>query len=251
MATFAALTITDALSGHGESNNPVYPQENLLPVWASLFDLGLEVLRPWPGSAIDGQTDEVTLWVKLPDGTLVEVDTWKLPGLITFPLSLKLPRQYLVAGVSQIHIEVHTDDGTMHTSERALFTIDPRTPLDDATPDEPWVPEEITKGPGVTIGYLNAHCNVVKIEIPAYSGSQYGDTAQIFFGPPNAPKVAEVLIDPSAASTVVALPRHLFARDGSGVRLLHYKIVSRAGIASQDSMAEFIRVNFAPTSNQA
>lgn len=248
MATIPALKITHALASHGESSNPVYPEKNLLPYWASVFDLWLEVLRPWPGSTVGGQTDNVKLWFKPPGGLWQVVANLPLSGLITFPLKLKLPQQYLTVGVSEVRITVATDDGTQHESEPTPFTIDERRPLDEATPDEPWVPEEISSGPGVTTGYLNAHCNVVKIEIPAYAGARYGDTARIFFGPPNAPKVMEVLINPIAASTVV--PLHIFERDGSGVRLLHYTIYSRAGIPSKDSMAEFIRVNFPPSSNQ-
>ncbi|NYH11719.1 hypothetical protein [Pseudomonas moraviensis] len=246
MATIPSLKITHALASHGESNNPVYPQKNLLPFWASLFDLWLEVTRPWPGSAVGGQTDEVTLWLKQHDGTFVVVEKWKLRGLITFPLNLKLPHRYLVDGVSEMYFEVVTHDGTKHESEPVFFTIDPRVPLGDATPGEPLVPEEITSGPGVTIGYLKAHCHVVQIGIPAYTGCQYGDTAHVTFGPPNAPVVAVILIDPLADKTVVALPAHIFERDGSGVRLMYYRIYSRAGVASKESKGKFIKVNFPP-----
>lgn len=243
MATIPALKITHALPSHGEASNPVYPQKNLLPFWAWLFDLELEVSRPWPGSAVGGQTDEVTLWVKLLGGTWTEAEKYKLPGLITFPLKLKLPQKYLWVGVTEIQIKVINHDGTPHESEPTFLTIQDRIPLDGATPAEPIVPEETTSGPGVTTGYLKAHCNVVQIRIPGHSGYVNGDTVQVFFGPPNAPEVIEMLVNHLEGETVVPLPGWIFVNIGNGVYLLHYRIKSRAGVSSKDSMAEFIRVN--------
>ncbi|MCX2546172.1 hypothetical protein [Pseudomonas sp. COW5] len=243
MATIQALKITHALPSSGPSNAPVYPQINLLPNWARLFDLWLEVPRPWPGSAVGGQTDVVQLWFKPPGGIWQVVGQWQFPGLITFPLKLTMPQQYLTVGVSEVRITVITDDGTQHESEPTIITIEDRVPLDGATPDEPIVPEETTIGAGVTTEYLNKHCNVVQIGIPGHSGYIHGDTVRIFFGPPNAPVVMEVLINHLEGETIVPLPGWIFVNIGNGVYLLHYRIVSRAGVSSQESMAKFIRVD--------
>ena len=97
MDALPALRIVDALGIYGESSDPVYPEKNLLPIWASRFDLHLEVLRPWPESAVAGQTDVVEILFAEPGGEFKQVDQRSLEGLITFPLKLELDNQHLGA----------------------------------------------------------------------------------------------------------------------------------------------------------
>jgi hypothetical protein len=245
MDALPALRIVDALGIYGESSDPVYPEKNLLPIWASRFDLHLEVLRPWPESAVAGQTDVVEILFAEPGGEFKQVDQRSLEGLITFPLKLELDNQHLVEGESRIFFRVRTHNQNVYESEPAAFTIDKRIPL-DKRPPTPIVDEPLYDGPGVTEGYLKANCDVVKVRIPGYLGYKKGDRVSILFGPLNPPPVAEALIDVRASETVVALPRYVFESLKNGVYLLHYRLESRAGAQTELSTGKFIRVNFPP-----
>jgi hypothetical protein len=244
MELLKALRIVDGMSGHGESANPVYPEKNLLPDCATLHDLRLEIVEAWERPAGEGQIYFVEVHLAKPGGEFKPVAKLTLEGPVTFPIALTLDKQYLVEGVSRIVFRVYTHNKQTYESKVARFTIDKRMPMDGARPVKAIVDEEVSSGPGVTEAYLKAHCDMVKVTIPAYDGFKKGDFACIYYGPINPPRIAQAVLNESGGETVMALPRSIFRALGNGAYILHYRLNNRAGVQTQNSLGVFIRVSF-------
>lgn len=247
------LKVFNALASHRDEDGPYYAEENLLPDWATQFDLLLQILRPWPDSAIGGQRDSLQLWILKPGRQSYErVAILILDGLITFPRFITLGKEHLEAGVSQIKYEVKTEAGGTHKSEAVAFTIDKSVPLNGQTPPEALIDSELTYGAGVTEDYLNAHCNLVQVEIPVYQGQVTGHEVSVFCGGPDAPPVARAIVrtpDPfnvpggPTLPTVVSIPDYVFYSLSNTAHMLFYRIASRAGVQTGNAKGIFIRVD--------
>lgn len=246
MEKLPAFRIIDALNSYPSEGVPFYPQENLLPDLATRCDLRLQIDRPWPGSAVHGQSDTVQLWLTNPGASRKRVKTIKLAGLITFPLILMLDKQHLHEGKNIIEFKVRRHDGEGFTSEPAVFTVDKRMPLNGVTPVKPVIDEKLTYGDGVTPEYLKAHCDMVKMTVEAYSGQVAGDSITVHCGGVDAPPVAVGVVRSSSATTVVAIPGYVFATIDDGTHVMYYRIGSRAGIQTVNSKGTIIRIDLIP-----
>ncbi|MBC3366231.1 hypothetical protein [Pseudomonas sp. SWRI154] len=254
MEKLEPLKVFHALSSHKDEDGPYYSEENLLPDWATQFDLLLQIQRPWPGSAIGNQRDTLQLWILKPGGQLYErVATFVLEGLITFPRFITLGKEHLEEGVSKVKFEVTTDAEEFHESEAVTFTIDKRVPLNGQTPVKAVIDEELTDE-GVTNAYLKAHCYGVPVVIPVYEGQTTGHQITVFCGGPDAPPVAMAVVrtpDPlnvpggQALPTVVTIADYVFQSLANGAHMLFYRIANRAGLQTTNSMGVFIRVGHA------
>lgn len=241
-----ALRIVDALNSYKDEVGDFYPEKNLLPAWVLHFDLRLEVLRPWPSSALQGQTDVVELWCAEPGGKSRLVQKTPLKGPIEFPLMLLLEKKHLLKGESSIYFRVHTHDDHLFVSEPTSFTVDKRTPLSGATPPKPIIDEELSNGPGVTHDYLETHCSVVQLTVEHYADQRLGDYITVHCGGPNAPIVTSTVVRQSEGSTLIAIPGQFFRSLSDTAHLLYYTLSSRAGSQSVNSKGTFIRVALAP-----
>lgn len=249
------LKVFHALSSHKIDNTPYYSQENLLPDWATQSDLHLQILRPWPDSAIGGQKDTLDLWILKPGRQLYErVESLVLEGLITFPRFIMLGKEHLEEGISKVKFEVKTDAGEVHEAEAVAFTIDKTVPLEGQTPPEAVIDGELTHGAGVTEQYLQAHCNMVQVVIPVYRDQVTGQAVTVFCGGADAPPVAVAVVrtpDPfnipggPTLPTVVPIADYVFQSLANGVHLLSYRIANRAGVQTVGSKGIFIRVAIA------
>lgn len=257
MSTLPSLEIFHALSSYKDEDSPYFEDENLLPDWASQFDLLLQILRPWPGSAIKGQKDTLQLWILKPRSRLYErVATLVLEGLITFPCFITLGKEHLNEGISKVKFDVTTDAGDVYESEAVAFTIDKSVPLDGQTPPEAVIDEELRYGDGVTEAYLNAHCNMVQVVIPVYAGQMTGQQITVFCGHVDAPPVAMAVVrtpDPfnlpeePVLPTTVPIADYVFHSLNDGAHMLYYRIANRAGVQTVNSKGIIIRVGHSGT----
>lgn len=246
------LKIFHALSSYKDEDSPYYDEENLLPDWATQSDLLLQILRPWPDSAIGGQEDTLQLWVLKPGRQLYEqVETLVLEGLITFPRFITLGKEHLEEGISKVKFDVRTEAGGFYESEAVTFTIDKQVPLNGQTPVEAVIDDELTYGAGVTKEYLKAHCYMVPVVIPVYEGQRTGQQITVFCGGPGAPPVAVAVVrtpDPinvpggQALPTVVPIPDYVFLSLANGTHMLFYRIANRAGVQTGNAKGVFILV---------
>ncbi|WP_325917939.1 hypothetical protein [Pseudomonas frederiksbergensis] len=256
MEMLTPLKVFHALSSHKDEDGPYYSEENLLPDWATQFDLLLQIQHPWPGSAVENQKDTLQLWMLKPGRQVYEqVETFVLEGLITFPRFITLGKEHLEEGVSKVKFEVITQAGEFHESEAVTFTVDKRVPLNGQRPVEAVIDNELTDE-GVTNAYLKAHCYMVPVVIPVYEGQTTGQQITVFCGGPDAPPVAVAVVrtpDPlnvpggQALPTVVMIADYVFHSLANGVHMLFYRIANRAGLQTTNSMGVFIRVGHAGT----
>lgn len=246
------LKVFHALSSHKDEDSPYYDEENLLPDWATQADLLLQILRPWPDSAIEGQKDTLQLWILKPGRQLYErIETLVLENLITFPRFITLGKEHLEEGISKVKFDVKTQAGGVYESEAVTFTIDKQVPLDGQTPVKAVIDEELTYGAGVTKAYLKAHCYMVPVIIPVYENQRTGHQVTVFCGGPDAPPVAVAVVrtpDPlnvpggQALPTVVSIPDYVFFSLANGTHMLFYRIANRAGVQTENSKGVFILV---------
>ncbi|ROM78972.1 hypothetical protein BK654_06240 [Pseudomonas brassicacearum] len=251
------LKVFHALSSHKDEDGPYYDEENLLPDWATQSDLLLQILRPWPDSAVGGEKDTLQLWILKPGRQLYErIETLVLEGLVTFPRFITLGKEHLEEGNSKLKFDVETDVGDFYESEAVTFTVDKQVPLDGQTPVKAVIDEELTYGAGVTKAYLKAHCYMVPVVIPVYEGQTTGHQITVFCGGPDAPPVAVAVVrtpDPlnvpggQAFPTVVPIPDYVFFSLANGTHLLFYRIANRAGVQTVDSKGVFIIVKHSGT----
>jgi hypothetical protein len=257
MSKLPPLKVFHALSSHKDEDSTYYDEENLLPDWATQFDLLLQILRPWPDLALANETDTLRLWLLKPGSQVYErVATLGLNGPFTFPLSITLGKEHLHAGISQIKFDVEISTGDVYESEAVTFTVDKQVPLDGKTPPEAVIDDELRNGAGVTKAYLKAHCYMVPVTIPVYEGQITGHQITVFCGGPDAPPVAVAVVrtpDPlnapggSVAPTVVPIADYVFLSLANSPHLLFYRIANRAGVQTVNSKAIFIRVNHSGT----
>ncbi|PKA73204.1 hypothetical protein ATI02_6326 [Pseudomonas baetica] len=248
MEKLSPLKIVDAMPNYGVKEDPVYPEKNLLSYMMAERHVRVRVTDPWLDSATVGQYDSISLMLAKADGEFEQVSKQTLEGPITFPLTLEVSNPGFADDQYHVLFRVQTYNGKVHESEAVTFTVDRRIPAKGLKLPIPVIDDKLLEN-GVTTDYLKRHCDVVQLGIPRYPQSQAGDYVVVYFGPPNPYPVAGAgftagtLIDINAHISMLAVPGALFRGVENGVYLMHYRIFSRAGGASDMSVGKFIRID--------
>lgn len=171
--------------------------------------------------------------------------------ILVFPQTLRIPREFLTAGVYEVSIRVSIYGVNPNEYPRKTLTIDTTKPNFGNRPDAGIFPVEL--GGTITEAYLEAE-GEVSIEIPWYLDPEARDRAVYFWTDRDPPLESETPIREQAFSAEDIIAKHLrvvvYADEirawSSGKRYFYYLLRDLAGNTGPKSFLADILVDLTP-----
>ncbi|HTJ93182.1 MAG TPA: hypothetical protein VL424_08745 [Pararobbsia sp.] len=220
--------------------------DNLVP--AALIAEGMEVQIPQWGRVLPGDTLTV-MWDDTDTLTTFVVTN----PASTFPFYMTVaPDKMAEDGAHPLNYHVTTTTGATSQSETTIVTVDHRAPNNNQPPLAFVFPPEVVSG-GVTLEYLEANSDQVKVTVPHYAGMEAGQLVTSSWSGFVLPTVTVTASDVANACVMVTVPGDVIRQAGEGTANALYRLTSRAGFVGplSDNSAVSVWLSPVPTNLKA